>query len=210
MWIVGLTGSIGMGKSTAGSMLRRMGAVVCDSDAVVHGLFRRGGAAVEPIAARYPDAVVDGVVDRRALGAAVFGNAEALGWLERLIHPLVGEAQRRFVASAARRGVAITVLDIPLLFETRAERRLDAVLVVSAPAVIQRRRVMARPGMTAEKLNAILGRQMPDAEKRARGDFIIPTGRGRAVTWRCLRHAIDAIQARPARRWKPGWRKTRY
>lgn len=196
MQVLGLTGSIGMGKTTAARMLRRMGAAVCDSDAVVHELFARGGAGVPVIAGLFPDCVVDGAVDRGRLGRRVFGDAAALARLERAVHPLVQAAQRRFLATAARLGRRRAVLDIPLLFETHAERRVDAVLVVSAPAVVQRQRVLARPGMTAEKFAAILARQMPDREKRRRADAVIPSGLGRAVTWRALRRALRRLQGK--------------
>lgn len=190
MIVLGLTGSIGMGKSTAARILRRMGVPVCDSDAVVHGLLARGGAAVAPIAAAFPGVVRDGAVDRQALGAAVFGNPAALSRLEGIIHPRVQAAQRRFLRILARRRVPVAVLDIPLLYETRADKRVDAVMVVSAPAAIQRARVLARPGMTAAKFAGILARQMPDAEKQRRADFIIPSGLGKAYTARVLREII--------------------
>lgn len=190
MIVLGLTGSIGMGKSTAARMLRRMGVPVCDSDAIVHGLLARGGAAVAPIGATFPGVVRDGAVDRQALGAAVFGNPAALARLEAIIHPRVRAAQRRFLRIQARRRAPVAVLDIPLLYETGAEKRVDAVMVVSAPAAVQRARVLARPGMTPEKFAAILARQMPDAEKRRRADFVIPSGLGKAYTARVLREII--------------------
>lgn len=190
MIVLGLTGSIGMGKSTAARMLKRMGVPVCDSDAIVHGLLARGGAAVAAIDAAFPGVVRDGAVDRQALGAAVFGNPPALARLERIIHPRVQAAQRRFLGIQMRRRVPVAVLDIPLLYETGADKRVDAVMVVSAPAAIQRARVLARPGMTPAKLAGILARQTPDAEKRRRADFVIPTGLGKAYTARILREII--------------------
>ena len=149
MMIVGLTGSIGMGKSTAAKMLRQMGVPVYDADANVHALQAKGGAALPAIEAAFPGVVKDGVLDRQALGQRVFGNKEALRKLEAIVHPLVGQRQRAFLKRAARRGEKLVVLDIPLLFEGAGERRVDATLVVSAPAFLQRHRVMARPGMSA-------------------------------------------------------------
>ncbi len=145
MVIVGLTGSIGMGKSTAARMLRQMGVPVYDADAAVHALQAPGGAALPPIEAAFPGVVKNGVLDRQALGGRVFGNREALRRLEAIVHPLVARQQRAFLRRAAQRGVPLVVLDIPLLFEGRGERRVDATLVVTAPAFLQRRRVLARP-----------------------------------------------------------------
>lgn len=199
MLVLGLTGSIGMGKTTAGRMLQRMGCAVCDSDAVVHKLFARGGGAGPKVAKLFPDCVRDGAVDRVALGKRVFGDPAALRRLEALVHPMVQAAQRAFLRRSAQRGRRVAVLDIPLLFETKAERRVDAVLTVSAPAFIQRRRVLARPGMTEEKLRAVLARQTPDAEKRRRADAVIPTGLGRAVSWRALRRALTRLRAKGKR-----------
>lgn len=203
MFVLGLTGSIGMGKSTAAKMLTAMGAPVCDSDRLVHGLLAKGGAAVPAIAAAFPGAVVEGAVDRRALGAAVFGNPPALARLEAILHPMVQAAQRRFLARAARRRVRVAVLDIPLLFETHGEKRVDAVLVVSAPLRVQTSRVLARPGMTAEKFAGILARQTPDVEKRRRADWVIPSGAGRLTTRRALARALRVVKRRPGRRWPP-------
>jgi dephospho-CoA kinase len=194
MLVYGLTGSIGMGKTTAAKMLRRMGCAVCDSDAVVHQLFARGGAAVKPVGAAFPGVATDGAIDRAALGARVFGDPAALKWLECLVHPLVQAAQRRFLRHAAARGCKTAVLDIPLLYETQAEKRVAAVLVVSAPAFLQRQRVLRRPGMTADKLRAVLARQMPDHQKRRRADVVIPSGLGKAVTWRALRRALRLLR----------------
>src|SRR5512143_914443 len=173
MVIVGLTGSIGMGKSTAAKMLRQMGVPVYDADAAVHRLQAPGGLALPPIETAFPGVVKAGVLDRQALGARVFGNKEALRRLEAIVHPLVGQRQRAFLKRAAQRRVSLVVLDIPLLFEGRGERRFDAVLVVSAPAFLQRRRVMARPGMTADKLNGILRQQVADTIKRRKATFVI-------------------------------------
>ena len=199
MRVYGLTGSIGMGKTTAAKMLRRMGCAVCDSDAVVHQLFARGGAAVKSVGAAFPGVATDGVMDRGLLGKRVFDDPDALRRLEGLVHPLVQAAQRRFLRHAAARGIKIAILDIPLLFETKAERRVDGVIVVSAPAFLQRRRVLARPGMTVEKFRAVLARQTPDEEKRRRADVVVPSGLGRAVTARALRRALRVLAGRKRR-----------
>lgn len=193
-FVLGLTGSIGMGKSTASGMLRRMGLPIWDADAAVHRLFRPGGAAVAAIAAAFPGVVKNGAVDRQALGARVFGDHAALRRLERIVHPLVWKADRRFRKLAAARRAPIIVMDVPLLFEGNGYRRCDAVIVVTAPRLIQVQRVMKRPGMTREKLNGILARQMADVEKRRRADFIVPTGLGRAVTYRHLDSIVRAIR----------------
>ncbi len=203
MLILGLTGSIGMGKSTAARMLRRLGVPVHDADAVVHRLMGRGGAAVPAVAARFPEAVRAGVVDRTVLGAHAYADPGVIAWLERLLHPLVRTASRRFLAQAARRRARIVVLDIPLLYETGAEARCDRVAVVSAPGFIERLRVLARPGMSAARLRHILDRQVPDAEKRRRADHVVPSGLGRAVTFRALRRLVRSAKQAGGRHW-PG------
>lgn len=203
MIILGLTGSIGMGKSTAAAMLRRMGVPVCDSDAIVHRLLGRGGGAVAAIGAAFPGVVVDGAVDRRALGAQVFANPPALRRLEAIVHPRVRAAQARFLRGAARRRTPVVVLDIPLLFESGGDRRVDRTVVVSAPASVQRARVLARPGMTAEKFAGILAQQVPDREKRRRADHVIATGLGLAVTLRGLRRVLRDVKGRRGRQWPP-------
>ena len=208
MMIVGLTGSIGMGKSTAAKMLRQMGVPVYDADAAVHALQAPGGAALPPIEAAFPGVVKAGVLDRQALGARVFGNKEALRKLEAIVHPLVGRKQRAFLKRAALRGAGIVVLDIPLLFEGRGERRVDAVLVVSAPSFLQRRRVLARPGMTEEKFAGILRQQVPDSLKRRKASVVIPTGLGLAPTRDALERAVRRLKQRPGRSWPPNpWRE---
>jgi len=201
MVIVGLTGSIGMGKSTAATMLRRMGVPVYDADAAVHSLQAPGGAALPPIEAAFPGVVKGGVLDRQALGARVFGNPEALRRLEAIVHPLVARRQRAFLKRAATRGAPLVVLDIPLLFEGRGERRVDATLVVSAPAFLQRRRVLARPGMTAEKFAGILRQQVPDKVKRRKATYVIPTGMGLAPTRAALEKAVGELKTRKGRHW---------
>jgi dephospho-CoA kinase len=208
MMIVGLTGSIGMGKSTAAKMLRQMGVPVYDADANVHAIQAKGGVALPAIEAAFPGVVKDGVLDRQALGARVFGNKEALRKLEAIVHPLVGQRQRAFLKRAARRGEKLVVLDIPLLFEGAGERRVDATLVVSAPAFLQRHRVMARPGMSAERLDGILRQQVPDVQKRRRATIVIPTGLGLAPTRLALAKAVAKLKKRRGRFWPANpWRE---
>lgn len=187
MWIVGLTGSIGMGKSATASMFRDLGVPVHDADAVVHDLYR--GDAVEPVGAAFPGVVRDGVIDRAALGGHVLNDAAAMARLEAIVHPLVGARERAFLAAARAAAARMCVLDIPLLFETGAERRTHAVVVVTAPAEVQRGRVLDRPGMTAEKLDAILAKQMSNVEKCRRAHFIIDTGRG----FEAARHQVAGV-----------------
>ncbi|HZB57086.1 MAG TPA: dephospho-CoA kinase [Reyranella sp.] len=208
MMIVGLTGSIGMGKSTAAKMLRQMGVPVYDADANVHAIQAKGGVALPAIEAAFPGVVKDGVLDRQALGARVFGNKEALRRLEAIVHPLVGQRQRAFLKRAARRGEKLVVLDIPLLFEGAGERRVDAVLVVSAPAFLQRHRVMARPGMSNERLDGILRQQVPDVLKRRKATVVIPTGLGLAPTRLALAKAVAKLKNRRGRFWPSNpWRE---
>ncbi|WP_454761934.1 dephospho-CoA kinase [Caulobacter segnis] len=178
MLILGLTGSIGMGKSTTSTMFQAEGVPVYDSDAAVHALYATGGAAVAPVEEAFSGVVVNGAIDRAKLSAQVVGNSEALAKLEAIVHPLVGAHRIGFFETAQAEGHEIVVLDIPLLFETGGEKKVDKVVVVSAPVDVQRARVLARPEMTPEKFEAILARQTPDAEKRARADFVIETGQG--------------------------------
>lgn len=176
MFILGLTGSVGMGKSATAAMFAEEGVPVHDADAAVHRLY--SGAAAAAIEAAFPGTTVDGTVDRTKLGLRVFGDPAALVRLEEIVHPLVRREEERFLTEAEKNGAKIAVLDIPLLFETGGEKRCDAVVVVSAPEDVQRERVMARPGMTAEKFAAILAKQMPDEQKRAKADFVVDTSRG--------------------------------
>ncbi|MEZ5893559.1 MAG: dephospho-CoA kinase [Parvularculaceae bacterium] len=173
---VGLTGSIGMGKSAVLAMFADLGAAVWDADAAVHRLYAKGGAGVAAVGAQFPGAIRDGAVDRVALSALVLGDKEKLKALEAIVHPLVAADREMFLQDAAESAARLAVLDIPLLFENKAEDAFDAVVVVSAPADVQRARVLARPGMSEEKFAAILNLQTPDAEKRRRADFVIDTG----------------------------------
>ncbi|MBP7334621.1 dephospho-CoA kinase [Niveispirillum sp.] len=203
MIILGLTGSIGMGKSTAAIMLRRLGCPVHDADATVHRLYAKGGRAVPRVQALFPDAVKNGAVDRAALAACVLGKPDALKRLEEAVHPLTRADADAFLKRCARRRVPVVVMDIPLLYETRGERRVDAVAVVSAPAWLQRQRVLARPGMTPAKLANILARQVPDQVKRRRADFVVPTGLGRRLTLSHLRRIVSILKHRQGRVWSP-------
>ncbi|MEQ9248897.1 MAG: dephospho-CoA kinase [Nitratireductor sp.] len=189
--VLGLTGSIGMGKSTTGRMFMDEGVPVHDSDAAVHRLY--SGAAAPLIAARFPGTVTDGTVDRARLAEAVLGKPEAFRALEEIVHPLVRQDADTFVAEHRRKGSPVVVLDIPLLFETGGEDRVDRIVVVTAPAEEQRKRVLSRPGMTEEKFAGILARQVPDAEKRRRADFIIDTGKGMEAARKAVKAVIDEL-----------------
>jgi dephospho-CoA kinase len=191
MIVLGLTGSIGMGKSTTAAMFREVGVPVHDADATVHRLY--SGTAAPLIEAAFPGVVKDGVVDRKALGDRVLGDAAAIRRLEAIVHPLVREAAKAFLAQAAAQRATVAVLDIPLLFETQGEDRVDAVIVVTADAAIQRQRVLARPGMTEERFVQILARQVPDAEKRRRAHFIVDTGLGMTGARRQVRDIVRAV-----------------
>lgn len=178
MKIIGLTGSIGMGKSTTAAMFREAGIPVYDADAEVHNAYDVGGAAVEPVGAAFPGVVKDGKVDREELRKRVLGNPEALKVLNGIVHPIVGRARAAVFEEAEKAGADMVVLDVPLIFETGGEKNMHKVIVVSAPAEMQRARVLAREGMTPERLDAILAQQTPDAEKRARADYVVDTGNG--------------------------------
>jgi len=198
MNILGITGSVGMGKSTACRMLRVLGVPVHDADATVHALLGPAGAAVQAVAVAFSGIVRDGMIDRSALGACVFPDPEALSRLENIVHPLVRQSEQRFLKQYQRAGFPLVALDIPLLFETGGEDRCDYVAVVSAPFSIQKARVLSRKGMTEERLCAILARQMPDHEKRRRADWVVPTGLGRGVTFRSLRRIVRLLSSRSA------------
>ncbi len=194
--VLGLTGSIGMGKSTAAAMLREIGVPVHDADAAVHRLMKPDGAAFPEIARAFPEAIADGRIDRAVLGARVFREPSALRRLERILHPLVRAQARRFIRRARLRRVPLVVLDIPLLFETRGERLCDAVAVVSAPGFVQRRRVLSRPGMTQARLGQVYRKQMRDSLKRRRADFVVESGLGRHRTRRRLRQIVVTLAGR--------------
>lgn len=196
-FVLGLTGSICMGKSATAALFRRFGVPVHDADEAVHRLYR--GLAAPLIEEAFPGTVTNGVVDRAKLGAAVLGDAERLKQLETIVHPLVRREEEDFLARAVAKGAAVAVLDIPLLFETGGERRCDAVLVVTAPADIQRQRVLARPGMTAEKFEAILRKQKPDAQKRGQAHFLVDTSRGFASAEAQVRSILACLAGRPGR-----------
>ena len=184
---VGLTGSIGMGKSETAKMFVRLGIPVYDADAAVHRLYQKGGAAVAPIEAAFPGVTKDGAVDRAELSKRVTGNPDATQKLTAIVYPLMAGERRKFLEDAEASGAQIVVFDIPLLFETKGEGAMDAVVVVSAPSHIQRERVLARPGMTEEKFAYLHSRQMSDEEKRAKAHFVVVTDKG-------LEHAFDQVQ----------------
>jgi dephospho-CoA kinase len=194
MLIVGLTGSIGMGKSTVATRFRAHGIAVCDADAEVHKLYE--GAAVPAIEAAFPGTTEDGRVDRQRLAKVLLADPAGFKRLEAIVHPMVFAAERAFLQAEAARGAPLAVLEIPLLLEGGGEKRVDVVVVVSAPADKQRERVLRRPGMTAEKLDQILARQMPDAEKRARADFIVDTGGTFAETEAQVDKIVKALKGR--------------
>lgn len=202
MLLAGLTGSIGMGKSETAKMFAALGVPVYDADAAVHALYDTGGAAVGVIEQAFPGTTVDGRVDRQRLSAATLGNPDAVKRLNALVHPLVGAAQMQFLHDAEAAGAKVVVLDVPLLFETGGEARVDAVIVVSAPAEMQRARVLARPGMTEEKFDAILKLQTPDAVKRARAHYVIDTGLGLDHARERVAYVLDDLLRRDARVWR--------
>jgi dephospho-CoA kinase len=206
MFILGLTGSIAMGKSTAGHAFRSLGVPVFEADAAVHRLLAPGGRAAAAVGAAFPDCVgPGGGIDRKALGRLVFDDPAALARLEALVHPMVEAAERRFLARAAGARRPLVVLDVPLLYETGRERRVDAVAVVSAPRFVQAQRLRARPGMSPARLAAIAARQMADAEKRRRADFVIPTGLERRRSLLAVARVIGAVQGRPGHAWPRAW-----
>lgn len=207
--VLGLTGSIGMGKTTVAGAFRAAGAAVYDADAAVHRLLGPGGAGVAPVHAAFPDVARDGSpasgIDRRALAARVFADAGALARLESLLHPLVRAGERGFLLACRRRGCRLAVLDVPLLFETGGEMRCDATVVVSAPGFVQRARVMRRGRMTEAQLSAILARQLPDGDKRRRADFVISTGLDRRTARLAARRIAARVLSRRGTRWPRCW-----
>ena len=202
MIVLGLTGSIGMGKTTTAAMFADEGALVWNADEAVHRLYARGGAAVGPVGEAFPGVVVDGAVDRTRLAGALRQEEPAFRRLEAIVHPLVVRGRLEDLAEAARRGVRLAVLDIPLLFETGGDAAVDAVVVVTADPQVQAERVLARPGMTRERFEAILARQTPDEEKRRRADFIVDTGHGLEAARARVREIVGTVLA-------PGWTSPR-
>jgi len=198
MFVLGLTGSLSMGKSVTANMFAEQGVPVHDADAAVHRLYK--GDAVPLIEAAFPGTTVGGKVDRDKLARCVLGNTVAIRKLEAIVHPLVARAEQVFLEEAARKGAAVAVLDIPLLFETGGEKRCDAVVVVSAPSDVQRARAFERPGMTEEKFTAILTEQIPDADKRARADFVVDTSKGLDAARAQVRDILARVATMPKRR----------
>jgi dephospho-CoA kinase len=201
MIIIGLTGGIGMGKSTVSRQFALLGAKVCNADECVHKLMSAGGAAVPEIEKYFPEAVInspsprrgEGYIDRKTLGQIVFADKKKLKVLENILHPLVQKMENDFILRGKKLGAKLVVLDIPLLFETGREKRVDFTVAVSAPTFIQRQRVMARPGMTAEKFERIIASQMQDLEKRHRADFVIPTGLGKAYSFKIVKEIVEEL-----------------
>jgi dephospho-CoA kinase len=203
MFLIGLTGSIGMGKSTVAARLRSLGLPVCDADAEVHKLY--AGDAVAPIEAAFPGTTANGQVDRQKLAAALLANPAGFARLEAIVHPLVLAAERACLRGAAASGAEMAVLEVPLLLETGGNARVDAVIVVSAPADTQRQRVLLRPGMTPEKLEQLLARQMPDAHKRAKADFVVDTGGTFAETDAQVDRVVESLKGRPGSAFAKFW-----
>lgn len=195
MKVIGLTGSIAMGKSETARMFAELGVPVFDSDTAVHELYAKDGPAVAPLRKAFPHAIVNDAVDRKALSGILTREPQRLAELEAIVHPLVRRAQEQFLARHRALKTPFVLLDIPLLFETRRERDVDVTVVVSAPADIQRARALSRPGMTPEKLATILARQMPDAEKRKRADFIVDSSQGLDHARNEVRHILQSLAA---------------
>jgi dephospho-CoA kinase len=198
MVILGLTGSIGMGKSTTAKLFAEAGVPVYDADAAVHMLYE--GEAAPAIEAAFPGTTVEGKVDRNRLSARVVHDPAAMRRLEEIVHPMLGASRQKFLADAERSGARVAVVDVPLLFETGGEKRVDAVVVVTTTAEIQRQRILSRPNMTDEKLDAILARQMPDAEKRRRANFVVDTSHGLDPVRARIRDILDEAVRMPRRR----------
>src|SRR5262245_20272340 len=198
MLVLGLTGSVAMGKSTTARFFAEEGVPVHDADSVVHRLYE--GDAVPIIEAAFPGTTAGGKVDRVKLGSRVMGDLAALHQLEAIVHPLVQDAERRFLAEAEAKGAPVAILDIPLLFETGGDQRVDAVVVATAPAEVQRARVLERPGMTEQRLQAMLARQMPDSEKRLRADFVVDTSRGFDDARAQVKAILQRVATMPKRR----------
>lgn len=185
--IIGLTGSIAMGKTATAKLFQRLDIPIYNADKAVHELYAKGGAAVSPIGKLFPEAIIDDAVSREVLIKKILDAPDAVGEIEKIVHPLVRQKQRDFIDRETEKGTTIIVLDIPLLFETGGEDRVDKVVVVTAPAELQKQRALERTGMTLEKFNLILSKQMPDAEKRAKADYIVETHQG-------LEHAFSQVE----------------
>jgi dephospho-CoA kinase len=198
MIVIGLTGSIGMGKSTIAAMFARLGAAVCDSDKLVHELLGEKGGAVEEVGKLFPGVREGNSISRIKLGKEVFSHPEKLKMLERILHPMVHHAQDPFIRRARVQDKKLVVLDIPLLFETKGELRCDYTVVAHAPAFLQRQRVLKRPHMSEEKLTRILNRQLPAHEKRKRADFVVPTGLGKYESLKAVKRIIARLRASPS------------
>ncbi|GLQ04934.1 dephospho-CoA kinase [Sneathiella chinensis] len=192
--LLGLTGSIGMGKSTVGKMFQSLGIPVYNVDAEIHKLYDRGGIAVAPIQQEFPEAVIDGRVDRPTLSKLVVGNEDAIKRLERIVHPLVGQDRAEFIRDAEESGHSMVVIDVPLIFETGGEKNFHTIIVVSASAPVQRERVLARDDMSAEKFEAILARQLPDAEKRDRAHHVINTDCSEEETFEQVKKLVEELK----------------
>jgi dephospho-CoA kinase len=203
MLVIGLTGSIGMGKSTAAARFRELGIAVCDADAEVHKLYE--GEAVAPIEATFPGSTANGKVDRQKLAQQLIADPSRFARLEAIVHPMVQDAERRFLRAEAARGASMAVLEIPLLLEGGGHGRVDVVVVVSAPAEMQRERVLARPGMSLEKLEQILARQLHDSDKRARADFIVDTGGTIAESAAQVDKIVESLQGRRGEAYAKHW-----
>lgn len=191
---IGLTGSIGMGKTETAKMFVQLGVPVFDADAAVHELYDAGGAAVAPVEKEFPGVTVDGAIDRQLLGQQVLSDPEAIARLEAIVHPLVSQARQQFLRNAVRDGADLVVLDIPLLFETGGQDAVDKIVVVSAPADVQRRRVLERDGMTPDKFDTILAKQMPDEEKRRRADYVVMTDKGLEDAFEQVKAVVDSLR----------------
>ena len=198
MIVLGLTGSIGMGKSTTAKLFAEAGVPVYDADAAVHQLYE--GEAVAAIEAAFPGTTVDGKVDRNKLSAQVVHDAAAIKRLEGIVHPMLGASRQKFLRDAEQSGAPVAVVDVPLLFETGGDKRVDAVVVVTTTPEIQRQRVLARDNMSAERFDAILARQLPDVEKRQRADFVVDTSHGLDPVRARIRDILDAAAKMPKRR----------
>lgn len=199
MLLVGLTGSIGMGKSKSAELFEAEGLPVYDADASVHALYEKGGAAVAPLSEHFPEAIKDGAVDRAILGKLVLNDGEMLQKLESIVHPLAGKMQKDFLETQEAAGKKAVILDIPLLLEKKADGLVDVVVVVSTTPAVQKQRVLERSGMTEEKFHSILSKQMPDAEKRGKADFVVDSTISVADAHRQIRDIISRLDDIPAR-----------